>query len=100
VGRADSLRALDARFNVLGHLDAISLAGINDVFVGSLVENLSVFQGTLDDRCRRAARGSHSPASPASDDAGARDTQGNHGGGPGLADVFAEVAARIVSRAP
>lgn len=55
LGHLDILRALEPKYSHMGDLDLLSRAGVSDQLVHSLLDNLKMWEGTLDDACRRAA---------------------------------------------
>ena len=55
LGHLDILRALEPKYSHMGDLELLSRAGVSDQLVHSLLDNLKLWEGTLDDACRRAA---------------------------------------------
>ena len=51
----DILRALEPKYGLMGDLNMLSRAGVSDQVVHSLLDNLKLWEGTLDDMCCRAA---------------------------------------------
>lgn len=55
LGHLDILRALEPKYSHMGDLDLLSRAGVSDQLVRSLMDNMKLWESTLDDACRRAA---------------------------------------------
>jgi CBS domain-containing protein len=50
------LKALEPRYNVIGDLESLSLAGASEQFVSSMMEHYRLFQEKLPNLCSRAGR--------------------------------------------
>ncbi|MBU0741925.1 CBS domain-containing protein [bacterium] len=54
LGMHGFLKALEPKYAVLGDVERLSQAGLNEVFVNSVMENYRFWQDNIDDVCRRA----------------------------------------------
>ena len=54
LGHLDFLRALEPKYNMLGDLNSLSRAGVSNEIIGTLIDNLSFWQGDISDACQRA----------------------------------------------
>ena len=54
LGHLDFLRALEPKYNMLGDLNSLSRAGVSNEIIGTLIDNLSFWEGDLADACQRA----------------------------------------------
>lgn len=56
IGQLAFLAALEPRYDVIGDLDALSVAGVSEEFVASMMEHYRFFQERLSDLCARSSR--------------------------------------------
>ena len=56
IGQLALLTALEPRYSVIGDLEALSVAGVSDEFVSSMMEHYRFFQEDLSDLCSRSSR--------------------------------------------
>jgi len=56
IGQLAFLGALEPRYDVIGDLDSLSVAGVSEEFVASMMEHYRFFQERLSDLCARSSR--------------------------------------------
>jgi len=56
IGQLAFLRALEPRYDVIGDLESLSVAGVSEEFVASTMEHYRFFQENLPDLCSRTSR--------------------------------------------
>jgi CBS-domain-containing membrane protein len=56
IGQLALLTALEPRYGIIGNLESLSVAGVSDEFVSSMMEHYRFFQEDLRDLCSRSCR--------------------------------------------